>query len=356
MKSLFVLSIRMLGAAVGVCLQTVSATAQEKSQDQVGLVFPAFSIEGSISDNAIGKSVAFALKLTVQASLAFQDPVTKEIVYGRGITFYIPAMMAEANHGAAAKLARINGLQGTVWGYASELVDGIAIQPYLTIVPPYEDYRETQQEIWEVNLQGETFRLGPPQQTVTFLPETVPMALVTNFGDPSVIDYCREDNDACVQFEDAQVSRVWSVAEDGTARIRRAGTDYLVKLPSSGLYTSEVVDYANLFIAYTRGNLNQAVQLADRYLKNHRPSGTVIDAHLYKAAALARMDNFELADAEIRAAMKLNPLARRTLRYGIMLEIARSGEPNERSKELFEILIANFGITDSFDLSYSKLN
>ncbi len=336
-----------------------AAAAQEKSDDQVGLVFPAFFTVDEMTGDAAGQSIAFALKLTVQANLSSEDPTTSgqerpERGFGRGITYYVPATMAEPGHDAAERLARINGLQGTVWGLTTQLIDGIAIQPFLTLAPPYEDYRETQQEVWRVNVEGVPFTLGPPQQRIAFLPETVPAEFVQRFGNPSEIDYCLRDG-TCRTFPDAQVTRALSVSDDGEAVIRRGGVDYTVTLPTSDIYTSEVVDYANLYIAYARGNLNQAIALADLYLERHGPSGTALDARLYKAAALARTGRTEEADGEIRAALTLNPVARRALRFGIMVELARKGAPTDQSDALFRVLEANYELTEEFEQAYRAL-
>lgn len=91
-----------------------TAMAQETSRDQVGLVVPAF-----IADGSVGESVAYLIKLSVQGELRSEDPVTKKTGYGRGISYFVPATMRTHSHEEAASLARLNGLQGTVWGYAT---------------------------------------------------------------------------------------------------------------------------------------------------------------------------------------------------------------------------------------------
>jgi hypothetical protein len=49
--------------------------------------------------------------------------------------------MRTYSHEEAARLARLNGLQGTVWGYATELPDGVAIQSFLSLASTYEDFQ-----------------------------------------------------------------------------------------------------------------------------------------------------------------------------------------------------------------------
>lgn len=352
------MSINAAFLAAGVALAGIAA-AQEKSGDQVGLVFPAFFTLDNTTGDAAGQSIAFALKLTVQTSLSPEDPTTSgqrrpERGFGHGVTYFVPATMTEPGHEAAERLARINGLQGTVWGSTTQLIDGIAIQSFLTLAPPYEDYRETRQEDWRITVKGVSFALGPPQDRIAFLSETVPTEFVQRFGDPAKIDYCLPDG-SCRRFPDAQVARGMSVSDDGQAVIRRGGIDYVVRLPTSDIYTSEVVDYASLYIAYARGNLNQAIALANFYLERHGPSDTALDARLFKAAALARTGRIEEADDEIRAALALNPFARRALRYGIMVELAREGGPTDRSEELFQVFEASYELTGEFERTYQSL-
>lgn len=348
-------SLCRLGLLAAMCFNSASASAQERNPEQVGLVFPAYFNSSADADPALGQSVAFALKLTVQSHLSQEDPLTGERGYGRGISFYVPAQMVEPSHDAAARLARINGLQGTVWGVARELIDGIAIQSFLTLSPLYEDYRDSRQEYWRVEIDGQPLELGPPQMALSFLSETVPSELVTEFGDPAQIDYCPIEGGNCIRFPDAQIARVLSVADDGSAIILRERTRFNVSLPRAEIYNSEVVDYANLYMAYARGNLNQAIELADIYGKRHGPSGTAIDALLYKAAALARTGRFDEASEAISNALELNPIAQRSLRYGIMVELAQNDRLTDRSEELFSRLEAHYVLADPFEQAYEKL-
>ncbi|RAI51895.1 hypothetical protein DOO74_20830 [Rhodobacteraceae bacterium AsT-22] len=324
--------------------------AQETSRDQVGLVVPAF-----IADGPVGESVAYLIKLSVQGELSSEDPVTKKRGYGRGISYFVPAAMRTHSHEEAARLARLNGLQGTVWGYATELPDGVAIQSFLSLNSTYEDFRVTRNELWQWEGRGATLVLGPPQQNVGFRSETLTNDLVKAFGSPSDLDFCPIDGGACVQFDDYQVARAFGRTDTG-AIVRRGGVDYFLDFPDSGLARSEVIDYAGIFIAYARGNLNQVIQFADRYLERHGPSDAAIDVHLYRAAARARLGQVEAARGDIDAALELNPVSRRSLRYGIMVELAAVGKPNERSESYFQMLARTYGLSSEFDRRYASLD
>lgn len=326
------------------------ASAQIKTSDQVGLVFPAFSADVP----ALGESAAFILKLSVQAELQQSDPVTQQTGYGRGISYFVPAPMAEQNSRAAAKLARLNGLQGTVWGQAVRLLDGVAIQSVLTLSPEYEDYREDRLEFWSLEVADTRLRLGPPQLNVSFLAETIPAALISEFRSPSTLEYCTAAGQ-CRHFEDYQISRVYAISDTGQATLRSGGIDYSVQLPRSNVLDSQVIDYAGMFIAYARGNFNYAESLSTRFIERHAHSPAALDAHLYRAAALARMGRFVDARQSIAAALEINPVAQRALRYGIMVEFAAEGGPTEKAKELISTLKRSFGFTDDFDKSAAGL-
>ncbi len=327
-----------------------SAMAQETSRDQVGLVVPAF-----ISDGPVGESVAYLIKLSVQGELRSEDPVTQKKGYGRGISYFVPAAMRTHSHEEAASLARLNGLQGTLWGYATQLPDGVAIQSFLSLSPTYEDFRVTRNELWQWEGRGATLVLGPPQKNVGFRSETLTNELVKAFGSPSDLKFCPVNGGACVRFDDYQVARAFERTDTG-ARVRRGGVDYFARFPDSGLLRSEVIDYAGIFIAYARGNLNQVIKFADRYLERHGPSDAAIDVHLYRAAAHTRLGQVDQARSDIDAALELNPVSRRSLRYGIMVELVADGTPNERSESYFQMLEGTYGLSSDFDRRYASLD
>lgn len=233
--------------------------------------------------------------------------------------------------------------------------DGIAIQSFLSLSPIYEDFRVTRNELWQWEGLGTTLALGPPQENVGFRSETLTNDLVEAFGSPSELDFCPVDGGACVRFDDYQVVRAFGRTDTG-AVVRRGGVDYFVRFPDSGLLRSEVIDYAGIFIAYARGNLNQVIRFADRYLERHGPSDAAIDVHLYRAAARARLGQVEAARGDIDAALELNPVSRRSLRYGIMVELVAVGKPNERSESYFQMLDRTYGLSSEFDRRYASLD
>jgi hypothetical protein len=327
-----------------------AALAQNKSRDQVGLVVPAFAADGSV-----GQSVAYLIKLSVQGELRSEDPVTNKPGYGRGISYFVPSAMRINSHDEAASLARLNGLQGTVWGYATQLPDGVAIQSFLSLSPTYEDFRVTRNEIWQWGNGDVTMVLGPPQQNIGFRSTTLTSDLLKAFGSPSDMDYCPVDGGACVRFDDYQIIRAFKRTDTG-AMVRRNGVDYFVRFPDSDLLRSEVIDYAGIFIAYARGNLNQVIQFSNRYLERHGPSASAIDVYLYRAASYSRLGQVEVARSDIDAALELNPISRRSLRYGIMVELVADGTPNERSQSYFDILQRTYGLSSEFDRLYASLD
>lgn len=333
---------------------TGSVVAQETSRDQVGLVVPAF-----VSDSPLSESVAFLLSLLVkfgvQGELSSEDPTTMERGFGRGLVYFVPAQLRSPSHEQAASLARLNGLQGTIWGYATDLSGGVAIQTFFSISPTYEDFRATRNELWRWGEDKFALILGPPQENVAFRSETLTEDLVATFAPPSEIDFCPVDGGRCVRFSDPLEGRVTARTDTG-AVVRRDRVEYIVRFPDSDLLRSEVIDYAGIFIAYARGNLNQVIQFADRYLERHGPSDAAIDVHLYRAAARARLGQVEAARGDIDAALELNPVSRRSLRYGIMVELVADGKPNERSESYFQMLDRTYGLSSEFDRRYASLD
>lgn len=321
------------------------ASARFSTHEQVGLVFPAYFTD----DTAMGQSVAHTLKLSVQSSSLLRDPVTN-LINGRAISYYIPAQMAEASHLAAERLARINGLQGTVWGFAEPLIDGVAFQSYLTLARPYEDYRTVRQEDWTVDVRGRSLRLGPPRLAVSFRVDAVPDTAVSAFGDPAQLQWCPYKRAGpCRTFSDYQVARVRSIDDSGTAVARRERKDWIVQLPNTSILSSETIDYASLFIAYARGNLHQTISLADAYFETHGDTQAGLDVYLYRAAAHARLDDPVAARLDIDRALDLNPLYRPALRYGLMVEFASENGDQERISQLFDRFNNSFRFTTDFD-------
>lgn len=67
------------------------------------------------------------------------------------------------------------------------------------------------------------------------------------------------------------------------------------------------------------------------------------------------MSRFGAARESVDAAIKINPLARRTLRYGIMIELAADGVLTDRARAAFKVLEANFGLVSEFDKAVADL-
>ncbi len=323
--------------------------AQERNRDQVGVVVPAFEAESEI-----GLHVAHAIKSGVQTQLSSQDPVTGVKGIGHAISYYVPAAMASTSHESAARLARLNGLQGTVWGYAVPLRDGVAIQAHLTLSEPFEDFRSKKREIWSHEFAGMTLDLGPPRMAIAFLPSTFSLDFVERFGNRSEIEYCRIDSGECRTFSTPEIERAFGI-EDDRALVRRGHIDYYVNFPNTALLKSDIIDYTGIFLSYARGNLRQTIQLSDRYLEVHRDVSSRIDVLLYRAAAHARLSQFKEAWESVDAALRLNGTAPRVLRYAIMVELSSANALTDRARSLSETLLNMSPGTDAFDVAIGKL-
>lgn len=328
--------------------------AQFKNSDQVGVVVPAFETDGKAG--TLGLYVAYAIKNGIQRQLSSQDPVTRERGIGHGISYFIPKPMATSSHRAAASLAQGNGLQATLWGVAQPLVDGVAIESFLTLAPPYTDYRNERREIWSAKIDGVDFRLAPPRQAISFSATTFSTSVVKKYGNLKGIRHCRLDKSRkchratgqCRYFNSYQVGRVFEF-KNGCAILRRGRIDYAVEFPNAELLRSEAIDYAALFVAYSRGNLRHTVRLATKYLERHSSAPVRIDVFLYRGAARARLGDFEAAAKDFDSAMKLNPFARRILRYSIMLELVRNQGKSTRAKQLLDTFLQDNEPQTEFD-------
>ena len=317
--------------------------AQEANPDQVGLVIPAF-------DGEFGQQAAFLAKLLIQSKSSSEDPLTRQRGIGRGVTYYVPASMAEPSHLSAERLARLNGFQGTLWGNAVPLLDGISYTAYLTLAPPFEDFRSDKREFWGVETQSGNLVLGPPSRTVAFRPMTFSLEQIQQYGGPETLQYCPILGGSCVRFETQQVSRAREVRSDGIV-MRRGSVDYFVQFPVSEISDSDPVNYAALFIAYARGNLRQAIELGEVLVEEGQATNIRVDAHLYRAASFARLGNTDAARQEVISALELAPAAARALRYGIMVELSDASidRPSSLASTYAAKFFANYVPQNDFD-------
>lgn len=338
--------IGLAAALCAACLVT-AAYAQQKNTDQVGLVFPAF-----VSEQDVGASVAHYLKLAVQARMRKQDPVTGKKGYGAGFTYYVPAPMARPSHDNAASLARLNGLQGTVWGNATKLVDGLSIEAYLTLSEPFSDYRQTRQEVWQTTVGDLHLQAGLPRQRVSFRPSTIPNAAIRGYASPQDVRYCPLAGGACRTFANFLITRALAPVPGGV-RVSRGGKEYKVTFPKGDGISGEVIGYLTIVIAYHRGNLNQVIQQAEAFINTYAPSASMIDVHLYAAAALSRTGRHAEGREHIRQAMDLNRFAERVLRFAVMLEI--DAQKYEAATAMLSAYISEHGTETAFALQASRV-
>ncbi len=318
-----------------------AAAAQQPNADQVGLVIPAFGEE-------LGEPVAFVLKSAIQRQLSSEDPDTGVRGIGRGITYFVPDQMAKPSHGSAVRLAQLNGMQGTLWGAAAELIDGVAYTAFLTLSPPYQDFRSVRREFWTIEVEGQELRLAPPQMRIAFRPEVFTEEVVRAFGAPDGLLHCPLEGGPCITFPTYQISRLREMRGEGVV-IRRGSVDYIVKLPTQALLDSDIVAYSALFLAYARGNLNDARRLAGHFVEASDSTELRVDAHLYRAAVEARLGRHESARSEIEAALVLSPAAARALRYAIMVELSAARAVNARAREYAHVFQANYLPSSEFD-------
>ena len=203
-----------------------------------------------------------------------------------------------------------------------------------------------------MDVSGHEFVLGPPQHVVSFDAETIPSDVIAKFRAPWDIYHCYEVGE-CLKFGDYRKAWIREF-KDSKAVVNRGDGEFRISLPDSAIIDSEAAEYAAAYMAYANGDHEGVLELTDRYINEQEGSPAKIDVHLYRAASLARMGDLERAKNEIRNALEINPLARRSLRYGIMVELAAEGAANEVSDEYFKIIMEHYGPTSMFDHEYEK--
>ena len=305
------------------------------------------------------RTIAYAIKNGIQRQLASEHPRSGDASFGHAISYFTPKPLQAQSHEAAVELAQLNGLQATLWGVSYPLEDGIAVEPAMSISPVYQDYRRTPREVWRIEAEGVTLSAGPPQLAITFAPATFSQADVRRYGDLRGIRHCPVDGGDCVFFSTFQIGRVFTFEGD-EAVLRRGGIDYRVPFPNSEILASEAIDYAAMVMAYFRGNFHQTRDLARRLADDvERASTSVrIDALLYRGAAAARLGDLDAAEADFAAARELNPMARRTLRYQLMGEIARwqeSGAGSDGIKALWSEYLSYYNPEGDLDAALDEL-
>jgi hypothetical protein len=283
----------------------------EGNNDQVGIVFPALD-----GEQGFGAEVAYFLKLGVETTLRKRDPKRSKVSLGSGITYWIPAPLRNSSPEEGIDLAMLNGLQGTVWGTVYPLPDGVAVQAFLVLAPPYRDYREHRLEDWSVTLDGVMVTVGPPRSAVVFSPALFNRSVLADFGDPRKIKHCPKSGGPCEYFDTFGIERAYGFSGD-QAIVRRGGIDYIVQFPNKSLLQTDIIDYTAMVIAWYRGDWNGVIERAQKLIKNSNAStSVVIDAYLYRGAAKSRLGQSGAAD--FKAARDMNPSAERVLAYAMV--------------------------------------
>jgi hypothetical protein len=334
------------------------AGAADTNKDQVGIVIPAFSSDSQEAGD-IGKFVAYALKLRITKALAKDHPRSGKVIFGSAAVYFVPKPMKSQDESSAESLAQMNGMQGTLWGISYQLRDGVAVNSYLTLSRPFLDYRKHRNEVWQVAFEDFNFLLEPPETSVKFSSVVFTNDAIKKYGDFSNIQYCRKDNGNCVTFSDFEITRVLDF-KDNYGIVRRNQVDYKVQFPTDEVLSSEGTDYCAMVIAYFRNNLFQVIDLSERLINDpSRSSVSVrIDALLYRGAAHSRLGLHSLAQDDFLKARKLNTIAKRTLRYQMMGDLARwsSSKKTKEGKESLRSFLKTwsfyqekFELIDDFD-------
>ena len=265
-----------------------------------------------------------------------------------------PSPLPEVSVQAALEMAKDSGSIGAVWGSITQLINGIAIEPFLAVREVGKDTRIGKYYYWNVSVGGVDFELGPPQRVVSFKAMGFKADLANSFPSPYEWDYCPTGGGECVHFNDYAMATYYMPKYGGVGATYN-NQDYWMKLPHFDSVGSEVGEYAAALMSYARGDWQRVVDISGRYISEQKASAAKIDMYLYRAAALARRGKYSEARSEVQEALGVNPFAKRTLRYGIMVELAEAGRKTEQSEHYFKVLEDNYESREVFEISYGKL-
>ena len=99
--------------------------------DKPGLVFPAFIskelVPSYVDSQNLGVTIAYMMRSAVQAKLAGEYDLAGELDFGEEGVPVLGVYLSEPSHYAAVQLARAKHVQGALWGFATPLLDGVAI-------------------------------------------------------------------------------------------------------------------------------------------------------------------------------------------------------------------------------------
>jgi hypothetical protein len=293
---------------------------------QFGVVIPAFS-----SPDGYDKISTFVYREVLRTKFRnwvkrYSPIPSKEPKgTGSGLAYFVPRPLEMPSQETAVALARINSMQAAIWGtvefYSVQNgFDGYLINTTLTYSGDYQDFRTEKLEYWNIRDQEYNFSVGLPRENIELPPYFVEKKIYDAYKNGKIC-YRRPNDGRCFEFGPGSKTQIRSLDEK-TGRIEvtefgKRDVRYSAKLPKELFATNSGVGYAAMFIAYSRGDWDLAIQSADAVIgSTESDTAMQVDALLFKGASLFRKGENGLK--EIQWAKKISPRSQIVSRYLVL--------------------------------------
>lgn len=307
--------------------------------DQITLYLPAFEGPG-----ALGQNVATILNLRIWTTLRRKPwPANPDnLDFGKGLIVWNRSPLSTQSHHEAENEARsINLLaQMVLWGKAYPYGDGVVVQTNMSI-PRYRDFRESRNEIWEIEYRDTTFKTDIPRRRFEVSSIVLTNEVVKEYSLPSALKiYADREGGDPIGEVGSSYRGIQLEPQLGLAKVIAGDITGWVRLPKLGKKPTEVSTFAAGVMKIFRSDWQGALQHMNRVIENQYTNTSLrIDAHLYAGMALERQG--KSGREHFEKALELNPYARRAVEYLLMGEVAalsRQDDPMHTSAATKKIL------------------
>jgi hypothetical protein len=266
-------------------------------QAQVGIVFPAFSNGTAAGDVITTAVLRDAGRSRFRGYATARKPGGGQFTrgLGSGLAYPTPRPMQGESHIAAIALARLNSMQGTVWGSVSpyavrDVFDGYVVDSTFSYAGSYEDFRADPLEVWKVVAGERTSEVSVPSEFAQLPAYFVRRATYDSFKGGALCYQLEGDGD-CLGPE--RLTRVREVSPAAGTLVVSPFDDldkrYVAHAPSELFAPAATVAYFTMFVAYARGDWELTVSQAEEVIASPDAELALqVDAHLYAGAAQYR--------------------------------------------------------------------
>ena len=344
--------LRRLGLGlVGAVALAVGAPAARAHEDQITIVIAEF--EGP---EGIAVGVSNVLKVMVHRNSRSADPPRQEQQpppFGGGYYMLSQMPVQPPRHDAAEARARINAAQMTLWGSVASVGRETVLKGHLSLPSPYQDFRRTAHEIWEVLLEGQTFVLDLPRRRIDFPLQSLPSDLVETYArDLANLPICEtREMRSCPATIGAGVRFLYPSGD--LVRVRYPTDKFgWIRFPDI-LATAHpvIVKYASGMMALFRADWERADQYFGAAAEDPDVGSMVrAEARMLQAMALAKWGRYLEAEEAVEQAFEMNRFDATALRYLIMAKLATAAggavSTDVKKKEISTLLAENEGLLD----------